>query len=815
MLDRLAQDVRAAARSLRRAPGLFLAIVLTLGLALAASVATFSVLDAVLLERLPYREPDRIVFLRHVYTGMLAACSPPSFVDYRRDLRSFESLSATVPWDANLTGSGEPERVSGLLVSADFFRTLGAAAARGRTFRPEEERPGRDHVVVVSDGLWKRRFGSDPRLVGSSLRLNGESYEVVGIMPPGFEWGRRYDQEARGELWAPFALTPARLAEDNRGNEFLDVYGRLRPGVPLKQARAEVDREVAELRARHPGRYTVASGFRVTARPLQAEIVAPLRPALLLVFTAVLTLLLVAATNVAALLLARAAGRRRETSVRAALGASRARLACEAVVETSVLAAVAGGTGVLLARMAVAVLETVDRVTLPRSHPFAIDLRVAGFALVATVVVALVAGLAPTLHLASRRDFMSGLRTGSPLAGGRDVARARRLLIVSQTALALALLVGAGLLVRSLARLEAVPTGFQPEGVLVARVQLPPSRYGSRPARASFVDEVRARLAARAGIVSAAAMSELPLSGERNSSSFAIEGRPVPRDENQPHAQTWSASPGYFATLGVPLRDGRAIDETDAAGHVPVAVVNEALARRYFPGESPIGRRIDFEGDDSEHRWREIVGVVGDVRDGRLDEAPGPQLYVPYAQRPLSGVFLVVRTLSSDPVSALPVLRAAVRDVDAELPVYDVTTMRRLEAKDTRERRAARAALAGFATAALLLAALGLYALLARAVRERVPEIGVRMVLGARRSDVVRLFLADGGVVVLQGIAAGTVLALVLSRLLRGFVFGVTTTDPLTYVAVGALLAAVAAVACAVPAWRAARVDPSRALRAE
>jgi predicted permease len=814
MLDRLVQDVHAAARSLRRAPGLSLAIVLTLGLALAASVATFSVLDAVLLERLPYREPDRIVFLRHVYTGMLAACSPPSFVDYRRDLRSFESLAATVPWDANLTGSGEPERVSGLLVSADFFRTLGAAAARGRTFRPEEERPGRDHVVVVSDGLWKRRFGSDPRLVGSSLRLNGESYEVVGIMPPGFEWGRRYDQEARGELWAPFALTPARLAEDNRGNEFLDVYGRLRPGVPLKQAQAEVDLEVAELRARHPGRYTVASGFRVTARPLQAEIVAPLRPALLLVFTAVLTLLLVAAANVAGLLLARAAGRRRETSLRAALGASRARLAREAVVETSLLATVAAGAGVLLARLAVGVLETVDRVTLPRSVPFTIDLRVAGFALAATLVVALVAGLAPTLQLTSRRDFMAGLRTGSPLAGGRDVARARRLLIVSQTALALALLVGAGLLVRSLARLEAVPTGFRAEGVLVARVQLPPSRYRSRPSRASFVDEVRARLAARAGIVSAAAMSELPLSGERNSSSFAIEGRPVPRDENQPHAQTWSASPGYFATMGIPLKDGRAIDETDAAGHVPVAVVNEALARRYFPGESPIGRRIDFEGDDSEHRWREIVGVVDDVRDGRLDEAPGPQLYVPYAQRPLSGVFLVVRT-PSEPVSALPLLRAAVRDVDAELPVYDVTTMRRLEAKDTRERRAARAALAGFATAALLLAALGLYALLARAVRERVPEIGVRMALGARRSDVVRLFLADGGVVVLQGIAAGTVLALVLSRLLRGFVFGVTTTDPLTYVAVGALLAAVAAVACAVPAWRAARVDPSRALRAE
>ncbi|HUL78763.1 MAG TPA: ABC transporter permease [Vicinamibacteria bacterium] len=814
MFDSLAQDVRGAARSLRRAPGLSLGIVGILGLSLAASVTTFSILNAVLLERLPYREPDRVVFLRHVYGDVVAACSPPTFLDYRQAARSFEGLAATVPWNANLVGSGEPERLSGLLVSANFFETLGTAAARGRTFGPEEERPGRDRVVVVSHGLWQRRFGGDPRLLGSSIHLDGEAYEVVGIMPPGFEWGRRYGREARGELWAPFALTPERVAEVNRGNEFLDVFGRLRAGVPAGQAQAELDVVVAGLRARHPGRYTEASGFRVVAAPLQEEIVAPLRPGLLLVLAAVLTLLLVAASNVAGLLLARAAGRRRETSVRAALGASRARLAREAVVEASVLAAVAGGAGVLLARLAVSLLERVDRVTLPRSQDFAVDVRVAGFALAATLVVALVAGLAPAWHLASHSDVTACLRAGSPVAGGREVARARRLLIVSQTALAFALLVGAGLLVRSLTRLQAVPTGFRAESVLVARVQLPLSRYREVPSRVLFLHDVRAHLTGRADVVSVAATSELPLSGESNSSTFSIEGKPVPRGENQPHAETWSASPGYFDTMGIPVMAGRAIEETDVAGRVPVAVVSEALVRRHFPAEDPIGRRIDFEGDDNEHVWRQIVGVVGDVRDSRLDRAPEPQVYVPYAQRPTSGVFLVVRT-GGDPLAALPLLRSVVNAEDPALPVYDATTMERLEANDTRDRRAARTALGGFAGAAVLLAALGLYALVAQAARQRVPEIGVRMALGARRSDVVRLFLADGGTVVLQGIAAGTVLALVASHLLRGFVFGVTTTDPVTYLTVVALLSAVAVAACAVPAWRAARVEPSRALRME
>jgi putative ABC transport system permease protein len=813
MLDGLALDVRRAVRSLTRAPGLSLAIVGTLGLALAASTATFTVLNAVLLEKLPYREPDRVVFLRHVYAGMVAACSPPSFVDYRRETRSFESLSASAPWNANLTGEGEPERLQGMRVSADFFHTLGVAPYRGRSFLPEEEQAGRDLVVVVSHGLWLRRFGGDPRLLGSTLRLNDQPYLVVGIMPPGFEWGRRYGREGRGELWTPFALTPERIAEDNRGSEYLDVYARLRPGRSVEQAQADLDRVVAGLRERHPGRYTTASGFRVAALTVQDEIVGPLRPGLLLVFAAVVVLVLVAATNVAGLLLARAAGRRRETSVRAALGASRARLAREAAVEAGVLAVAAAGLGLLLARVAASLLETIDRVTLPRSQPFVIDLRVAGFALLLTLAVSLVTALAPAWQL-SRAELIPSLRTGAPVGGGRDVATTRRILIVSQTALALALLVGAGLLVRSLARLQAVPTGFRAESVLVAQVQLPPSRYREPAARARFLDDVQARLAGRPGLVSDGAVSELPLSGAGNSGSFYVEGHPVPREENQPHAETWSASPGYFGTLGIPLRRGRLFDDRDVDGSTRVAVVNEALVRRYYPGEDPLGRRIDFDGDDAQHLWREIVGVVGDVRDGHLDRQPEPQVYVPYAQRPTLGVFLALHT-EGDALAALPLLRSSLRDVDAELPLYGVTSMERLRADDMRERRAARAALGGFAAAALLLAALGLYALLAQTVRERVPEIALRMTLGARRSDIVLLFLREGGRLVLGGLLAGSALALIASRLLRGLVFGVTATDPVTYVGVALLLSAVALAACALPAWRGSQVEPWQALRAE
>jgi predicted permease len=813
MLDFLRLDLRQGLRAARHAPGSTLVIVLTLGLAIAGSVAAFGALNATLLRPLPLREPDRLVQLRHDYTGMRAACSPPLFLDYRRRVGAFETISAARPWNANLTGAGEPERLRGLQVSATFFDTLGASAALGRTFSPDEDQPGREFVVVISHNFWRRHFGGARSAIGSRLQLNGESHEVIGVMPPGFSWGRTYGRESEGEIWAPFALTAERIAETERGSEYLDVYARLGPGASREQAQAQIDATIQDLRKRFPSRYTVASGFEVTAVPMQEELVNRIRPGLLLVFSAVASLLLVAATNVAGLLLTRAAGRRRELSVRVALGANRGRIVAQCLGEASVLAAAAGALGLTLAWIAVSALDRIDRVSLPRSHAITIDGTVAAFAMFVTTVVAIGLGLVPAWQMA-RINVMDWLRTGSHGAGGRESARTRRVLIVVQTAVALALLVGAGLLVRSLAKLDAVPPGFQAEGVVAVQASLSGLRYAELERRALFMDAALMHMASRLRGAAVGAISELPLSGEANSGTFDIEGHPVPQEENQPHAEMWSATPGYFKALGIPLERGRLFDARDVEGAQRVVIVNEALAALYFPGRDAIGGRIDYEGNDNNRVWREVIGVVGNVRAAGLASEPEPQIYFPYAQRPARGFFLVAHT-TGDPLAALLEIRHAVRLADATLPLYNATTLARLEAVDTRDRRTARTALTAFAIAAMLLAALGMYGLLAQVVRERVPEMGVRLALGARPADVVRLVFAEGGKLVAWGLAAGIGLSLVTARLFESFVFGVTPNDPPTYLSVVVLLSAVALAACALPAWRASRIDPLRALRTE
>jgi putative ABC transport system permease protein len=813
MLDFLRLDLRQGLRAARHAPGSTLVIALTLGLAIAGSVAAFGALNATLLRPLPLREPDRLVQLRHDYTGMRAACSPPLFLDYRRRVAAFETISAARPWNANLTGSGEPERLRGLQVSATFFDTLGASASLGRTFTPGEDQPGREFVVVISHNFWRRHFGGARAAVGSRLQLNGESHEVIGVMPPGFSWGRTYGREAEAEIWAPFALTPVRTAEDQRGNEYLDIYARLRHGASRDRAQAQVDATIQELRGRFPSRYTVASGFQVTAAPIQEELVNRIRPGLLLVFAAVVSLLLVAATNVTGLLLTRASGRRRELSVRVALGAGRGRIVAQCLGEASVLAAAAGALGLALSWIAVSALERIDRVALPRSHAIAIDGTVAAFALFVTALVAIGLGLVPAWQMA-RINVMAWLRTSPHGAGGHESARTRRALIVVQTAIALALLVGAGLLVRSLAELERVPRGFRAQGVVSVQIDLPVLRYGESELRVQFMDDVLGRMAGRLPAAKVAAVSELPLSGESTSGTFDIEGLSVPEGDNQPHAEQWSATPDYFATMGIPLKRGRAFNARDVEGRLRVVVVNEALAALYFPGQDPIGKRIDETGNEKNRRWREIVGVVGNVRDHGLDSEPRPQLYFPYTQRAERGFFLVAR-VPGDPLSAVPEIRNAVREADKNLPLFNATTMEQLERANTRDRRTARTALAAFAIGAMLLAALGVYGLLAQVVRERVPEIGVRLALGARPADVVRLVFAEGGKLVAWGLVAGVGLSIGTARLFESFVFGVTPADPPTYLSVVVLLSIVALAACALPAWRASRIDPLRALRTE
>jgi predicted permease len=687
---------------------------------------------------------------------------------------------------------------------------LGVAAARGRTFQPGEDEPGRERVVVISHRLWQRRFGGDPRALGATLRLDGAPYEVVGILPAGFEWSRAFGAERSRDLWAPLPLTREETDESARGNENLDVYARLRPGASLDQAQADLDAVVAALRLQHPRRYTTASGFRVRPVPVQEERVGALRPGLLLVFLAVVALLLTAAANVAGLLLARSVSRRTEMAVRAALGASPARLARQALAEVALLAGIAGVLGIGLASGLCVVLDSIDTAVLPRSRSIALSPLTTAFAALATLVIAAASGLLPAWH-AWRGDLAGRERR---TLGGRDAARARRALIVGQTALAAALLTGAGLLVRSLAELQRVAPGYRTDDVLASRVRLPQASYADAPRRVAFADDVLARVAEGPGVRAAAVMSEAPLSGSRNSGTFAIDGVATAPGQNPPHAELWSASAGYFATMGIPLRRGRLFDGRDASGATPVVIVSEALARRYFADADPIGRRIDFQGGASTRAWREIVGVVADVHDRRLDREPGPQLYVPFAQRPTYAFSILVRT-AGDPQSAAPSVRLAVRSADAALPLYEVAPLSRLVEDTTRERRAIRGVLVGFGAAALLLSALGLYGLLAQSVRERVPEIGLRMAIGADRGNVLRMILASGGRLLVSGLGLGLVLGLATGRLLQGHLFGITPEDPLTYAVVGLVLLAAGLGASFVPAWRASRVDPLTALRAE
>lgn len=806
MRDLIAHSLRHGVRAVRHTPASSLVIIGTLAAAIAAGVSVFSVLHATLLQPLPLRDPDRVFFIRHAYGEGPAAASPPILIDHRTRTQSFESISAVMPWNAALTGAGEPERLRGMQVTADYFSTFGVEAARGRVFRAGEDQPGQARVVIISDGLWERRFGRRPDALGASLQLNGEPYEVIGIMPPTFQWGRAYGRDGVSDLWTPFTLTPVRLAENQRGNEFLDVYARLRAGSTATQAQAELDKEVQDLRAQYAGRYTVASGFYLRLVPIREEAVGHLRQMLVAVFVAVVSLLLVAATNVAGLLIVRATGRAREMSVHAALGAGRGRLVAQNCGEAAVLALCAGGSGLAAAWLAVTALERVDRVTLPRFFPIAIDLEVAGFAILLTALVAVLAGLLPSWQ-ALRNDLSSSLRI-NPLNAGGHTSRAGRVLIVLQTAMTLALLVGAGLVVRSLAKLDAVEAGFRRD-VFTAQIQLPTLRYPDQQARLRFVNQWLERAAS--GQESVGIVSELPLSGSSNSGSFDIDGRIIPATEKQPHAEMWSANPTYFSTLGIPLKKGRLFDLADVRDRPAVAIVNEAFAARYFPEEDPIGRRIDYEGNETNRRWREIVGVVGDVRDRRIELASEPQVYTPYAQRPTSGLFLVVR--GSDPQTALSSMRAVVQDIDPALPIYSATTMAGLRDKDTRDRRIAGTALSGFALGALVVAVLGLYGLIAQSVRQRVREIGVRVAVGASPRTVLRLFLVEGGLLMLWGVAGGIALAIPATRMLRTIVFGVTTTDPWTYTIVAALLLCVGLATSAIPAWRAARIDPTEALR--
>ncbi len=803
MIAALWQDLRFGARMLMKQPGFTLIAVITLSLGIGANTAIFSVVNGALLRPLPYPDADRIVTLwqRNNQSGAKeSGASSANFLDWQSRSQNFSEMAAAEPYSLNLTGQDEPEAFRAWLVTAGFFQILGVNALHGRTFNPEEYKPGNERVVILSCGLWRRRFGADPNLIGRTLRLNGQQYTVVGVMPPEFEFpvGR--------EMWAPRIVTERDKVV--RGSGYMPVIGRLKPGVTLAQARQEMDSIAAQLLQEHPQ----ANRERgVAVVPLPEQLTGQVRLALLVLLGAVGMLLLIACANVASLSLARAAEREREFAVRVALGADRARLTRQLLTESLLLALLGGFGGLLLANWASGAILSLGPGDLPRVGEAPIDGRVLAFTVAVSALTALIFGLAPALRF-SKPDLNRSLKEGGRSAPGFTRHRLRQALVVSEVALALVLLVGAGLLVRSFARLLQVNPGFSTDKVLALEVHV----WGlarTPEQRAAFFEQTLDRLAALPGVQAAGAVTALPFHDNAidPSATFIIEGRPAPLPGQEPATYLTVATADYFSAMGIPLRRGRFFSRFDRQDAAPVALINETMARRYWPDEDPLGRKITARLFGQPISC-EIIGVVGDVRHTGLDSNPRPELFRPHLQSPYGSMTYAVRAVG-DPLALLPAVKKEIWAVNNRLPFTSTATVEQLVSRTLAARRFTLLLLGSFAALALLLAAVGIYGLISFTTRQRAHEIGVRMAMGAQASNITRLVLREGLLLTLSGVTLGVTGAWALTRFLSGLLFGVSATDPGAFAAVVALLLVVALLASWIPARRATKVDPMIALR--
>jgi len=815
-MDSLLQDIRYSVRRLLKSPAFTLIVILTLALGIGANTAIFSAVNAVLLRPLGYGEPDRLVTIQHLHpslAGLRTPVSAPGFADYQRQARSIEAMAVETGWAANLTGEGEPARLQGARVTGRYFSTLAVPAAVGRTLLPGEDSAGREHVVVLSNGLWQRLFGKSRAVVGRSLSLNGESYEVVGVMPRDF----RDAQNRNVELWTPLVFRPDQLADGERTHEFLNLVARLRPGVPLEQAAAELRTLAERLKRQYPDQYP--SDWSLVTTPLAQRIVGNVRPALLVLLGAVGFVLLIACANVANLLLARAAARAKEIAVRTALGAGRDRLVRQLLTESVLLALTGGVVGLFLAFWGVRAIVALNPTNLPRVDEIGVDGAVMVFTLVVSLATGLLFGLAPAVH-ALGGDLHGMLKEGGRgAAGDRSGQGLRRTLVVAEMALALTLLTGAGLLIKSFARLQGVDPGFDPDRLLTFNLSLPPARYPSDTAQAAFFDQVLPALAAVPGVQAAGATSVMPFSGGWSTGSFEIEGYQPPPKQPGPWGDIRIVSPGYFETLRIPLRRGRLLTDQDRPEAPRVAVIDDEFVRRYWPHDDPIGKRLTFgppagAADTSSREWVEVVGVVGHTKQEGLDAENRLQLYLPYSQRPMPFITLAVRT-AGDPERYVNPVRRAVQSVDPDQPLSAVSSMDDLISRSVGQRRLSMMLLSLFSGIALVLASVGIYGLMSYSVAQRSRELGVRIALGAARADVLRLVLRQGMTLALTGIVIGVGVAFGLSRVIESQLFGVRATDPATFGGMAVLLTLTALTANLVPAWRATRVDPAVVLRDE
>jgi putative ABC transport system permease protein len=797
-MDTLAMDLRYALRQLLRAPGFTLVAVLTLALGIGANTAIFSAIDGVMLKPLPYADPGRLVLLYGTYpqTGRTGT-SLPDYRDWREQGRFFSDLAAFTVTSSNLaTGSGEPDRVSRAITTANFFRTLGVRPERGRFFAEGEDRGGGEQVAVISHQLWQDRLGGAADAVGRKVQLHGRAFTVIGVAPPGFRFGEPVD------VWTPLNQD----GQQPRRAEFLDVVGRLAHGVTLQRAQVEMKAVSERLARQYP---QTNATIRSEVAGLREEVVGKVRPALLAFMGAVGLVLLIACANVANLLLTRAAAREREIAVRVALGAGRRRILRQLVTESLLISALGAAAGVALAYAAIQAVRGAESELIPRFADVGIDLRVLGFTALLALVTGVLFGLSPAVQFGWVR--VGGVLRGSRGTAGRQGShRFRSALVAGEVALALMLLVGAGLFVRSFVQMQHVDAGFDPTGVLTAKVALPAAQYAEPARQREFYARLLERLRTAPGVTTVALGSNVPLSGGAGYLSFSVEGLPPAPADVMQDAQPFVVTPGYLEALRIPVVQGRAFSEQDHADAPQVALINRGMAKKFWGTRNPIGSRISFDGTT----WQTVVGVVGDTRVEGLTAAPYAQVYLPFAQAPQGGMTVLART-TADPAATGAAVRQAVRALDPALPVYDVRTMEQLSARSVLRPRVGTGMLGVFAAIALTLAAIGIYGLIAYSVSQRTREIGVRLALGATPAEMQRLVLRQGMSPALAGVVIGAVGAAAATRWIRGMLYGVAPSDPATFAAVPLFLTAVALLACWIPARRATRVDPAVALRSE
>lgn len=812
-METLLQDLRFGARLLFKNRGFTAIAVLTLALGIGPNMAIFSVINYILLNPFPFPNSNQLVAVWEKPVGAERnEVAPANFLDWSTQSDSFNSMAALSFWNANLTGPSLPERLQGFQVSPSLFPMLDTKPLMGRYFLPDEDTPGRNTVVILSHALWQNRFGSDPSIVNQTITLNGIPHTVVGVMPPSFQIYRRSD------LWVPLSFTQEDRA--SRDFHFLIVIGRLKPSVTITQAQGEMDSIANRLQQLYPSTNT-DQGIRLI--DLFDQTVVNIRPAILMLLAAVAFVLLIACVNLANLLLARATARQREIAIRVALGSSRVRLVRQLLTESVLLSLLGGTAGTLIAvwgiKLLIARIPDDLLFTVPRLNEIGVDGRALAFTVAISVLTGIIFGLAPALH-ASKPNLTESLKEGGRgLVGDQHGRVLRSGLVVSEIAVSVVLLVSIGLVIRSFVQLLNVDTGFDPRNTLTMDFSLSGEKYEKqRPPRAEFYRQVLERVESVPGVQSVGATSNLPLGGTNLARSFTIEDFPVSDPSNTPSINYRVVSPDYFRTLGIPLVKGRDFSRQDVADAPGVAIINESTMRRYWPDQEPLGRRIKIGPPSSPRPWLAIVGVVKDVKHVGLEEAPTAEVYLPYQQNPLTDMTLVARTVG-DPMSIVTAVRGEVVGVDKEQPVYNVRSMEQVMSDSVPTQKLSVMLVGVFGGVALLLVTVGVYGVMSYTIGQRKREIGIRMALGAKPSDVVKMVLAQGMLLVIVGLGIGIALAIGVAWLLiswllgTNLLFGVSATDPTTFISVALLLVAVGLLAIYIPAWTATKVDPMKVLR--